>query len=92
MSLLALAGTNSATGGYEIANSLKFEDDNDEWLYRTNASGTNRKTWTVSWWFKQTELRSVNGAAAEHWQGGGYGEATRAGIFADDRIWIDRRW
>ena len=89
MSLLALAGTNSATGGYEIANSLKFEDDNDEWLYRTNATGTNRRTWTVSWWFKQTELRSVNGAAAEHWQGGGYGEATRAGIFADDRIWID---
>ena len=89
MSLLALAGTNSATGGYEIANSCKFEDDNDEWLYRTNATGTNRRTWTVSWWFKQTELRSVNGAAAEHWQGGGYGEATRAGIFADDRIWID---
>ena len=78
-----------STGGYEIGNSCKFEDDNDEWLYRTNASGTNRKTWTVSWWFKQTELRSVNGAAAEHWQGGGYGEATRAGIFADDRIWID---
>ena len=38
MSLLALAGTNSATGGYEIANSCKFEDDNDEWLYRTNVS------------------------------------------------------
>src|SRR6056300_97473 len=89
MSLLALAGTNSATGGYEIDNSCKFEDDNDEWLYRTNATGTNTKTWTVSWWFKQTELRSVNGAATEMWQGGGYGEATRAGIFADDRIWID---
>ena len=89
MSLLALAGTNSATGGYDIDNSCKFEDDNDEWLYRTNVSGTNTKTWTVSWWFKQTELRSVNGAAAEMWHGGAYGEATRAGIFADDRIWID---
>ena len=87
---LGVGGANSAVaGGYEIENSCKFEDDNDEWLYRTNASGTNTKTWTVSWWFKQTELRSVNGAAAEHWQGGGYGEATRAGIFADDRIWID---
>jgi hypothetical protein len=79
----------SISTGYDIDNSVKLEDDNDEWLYRTNASGTNRKTWTVSWWFKQTELRSVNGAAAEHWQGGAYGEATRAGIFADDRIWID---
>jgi len=86
---LGVGGANSATGGYEIANSCKFEDDNDEWLYRTNASGTNTKTWTVSWWFKQTELRSVNGAATEHWTGGAYGEATRAGIFADDRIWID---
>ena len=83
------ANRGSISTGYDIDNSCKFEDDNDEWLYRTNASGTNRKTWTVSWWFKQTELRSVNGAAAEHWQGGGYGEATRAGIFADDRIWID---
>jgi len=89
MSLLALSGTNSVSGGYDIDNSLKFEDDNDEWLYRTNVSGTNTKTWTVSWWFKQTELRSVNGAATEHWTGGAYGEATRAGIFADDRIWID---
>ena len=78
-----------STGSYEIDNSCKFEDDNDEWLYRVNASGTNTKTWTVSWWFKQTELRSVNGAAAEHWQGGAYGEATRAGIFADDRFWLD---
>jgi len=83
------ANRGSISTGYDIDNSCKFEDDNDEWLYRTNASGTNRKTWTVSWWFKQTELRSANGAATEHWQGGVYGEATRAGIFADDRIWID---
>jgi hypothetical protein len=90
MSLLALSGTNSAVaGGYDIANSCKFEDDNDEWLYRTNATGTNRRTWTVSWWFKQTELRSVNGAATEMWHGGAFGEATRIGIFADDRLWID---
>ena len=83
------ANRGSISTGYDIDYSCKFEDDNDEWLYRTNASGTNRKTWTVSWWFKQTELRSVNGAATEHWQGGAYGEATRAGIFADDRFWLD---
>jgi len=83
------ANRGSLATGYDIDNSCKFEDDNDEWLYRANVSGTNTKTWTVSWWFKQTELRSVNGAATEHWTGGAYGEATRAGIFADDRIWID---
>ena len=47
------ANRGSISTGYDIDNSCKFEDDNDEWLYRTNASGTNRKTWTVSWWFKQ---------------------------------------
>ena len=83
------ANRGSVSTGYDIDNSCKFEDDNDEWLYRANVSGTNTKTWTVSWWFKQTELRSVNGAATEHWTGGAYGEATRAGIYADDRIWID---
>ena len=89
MSLLALSGTNSVSGGYEIDNSCKFEDDNDEYLYRTNASGTNRKTWTVSWWFKQTELPSTRSSYVEHWQGGVYGEATRAGIDQYDRLWID---
>ena len=29
MSLLALSGTNSVSGGYDIDNSCKFEDDND---------------------------------------------------------------
>ncbi len=89
MSLLALSGTNSVSGGYEIDNSCKFEDDNDEYLYRTNASGTNRKTWTVSWWFKQTEVPSTRSSYVEHWQGGVYGEATRAGIDTSDRLWID---
>ena len=83
------ANRGSIPTGYDIDYSCKFEDMNDEWLYRTNVSGTNRKTWTVSWWFKTTELRSINGAATEMWQGGAYGEATRAGIFADDRLWID---
>jgi hypothetical protein len=87
--LTKAANRGSIATGYDIDNSCKFEDDNDEWLYRTNASGTNTRTWTVSWWFKLTELRSVNGAAVEMWHGGAYGEATRAGIFADDRIWID---
>jgi hypothetical protein len=89
MSLLALAGTNSATGGYEIDNSCKFEADNTEIIYRTNESGTNRKTFTVSAWFKRTEL----GADQQVWHGGNNGEATRMGIlsyqYADDNLWVD---
>ena len=55
MSLLALAGTNSATGGYNIDNSLKFEADNTEYLTRTPSSAGNEKTWTWSGWVKYTE-------------------------------------
>ena len=87
--LQRLHNRGSISTGYEIANSCKFEDDNDEWLYRTNATGTNRRTWTVSWWFKLTELRSVNGQATEMWQGGVFGEATRAGVDNNDRLWVD---
>ena len=87
--LQRLHNRGSISTGYDIDNSCKFEDDNDEYLYRTNASGTNRKTWTVSWWFKQTEIPSTRSSYVEHWQGGVYGEATRAGIDNNDRLWID---
>jgi hypothetical protein len=83
------ANRGSISTGYDIDNSCKFEDDNDEWLYRVNVVGTDTKTWTVSWWFKQTELRSVNGSATNHWTGGVYGEATRAGVDEYDRLWVD---
>jgi len=45
-----------STGGYEIGNSIKFEADNSEQLYRTPSSDGNMKTWTYSVWFKRTEL------------------------------------
>ena len=47
-----------ATGGYEIDNSLKFEQDNSEAMTRTATAsqGGNRKTWTWSGWIKRTEL------------------------------------
>ena len=56
MSLLALSGTNSASGGYDIDNSLKLEPDNSEYLSITNTSAGNRRTATYSFWLKRTEL------------------------------------
>ena len=38
MSLLAVAGANSASGGYNIDNSLKLEEDNTEYLHYTPSS------------------------------------------------------
>ena len=59
MSLLALSGTNSVTGGYEIDNSCKFEIDNSECLTKTFSSAGNRKAWTWSSWVKRTELNNT---------------------------------
>jgi hypothetical protein len=66
MSLLALSGTNSVSGGYEIDNSLKLEPDNTEYLSRTIGSTSNRKTFTVSCWFKRTELKAGAADANGH--------------------------
>ena len=38
MSLLAVAGANSASGSYVVDNSLKFESDNSEYLERTQGT------------------------------------------------------
>jgi hypothetical protein len=56
MSLLALSGTNSVSGGYDIDNSCKFEPDNTEYLVKTPSSDGNRRTFTTSMWVKRTEL------------------------------------
>jgi hypothetical protein len=68
---------------------LKFEADNTEIIYRTNESGTNRKTFTVSVWFKRTEL----GATQEVWHGGRNGELVGIGMITysgfADQLWVD---
>tara|TARA_B100001939_G_scaffold39235_1_gene30513 strand:+ start:28 stop:1386 length:1359 start_codon:yes stop_codon:yes gene_type:complete len=53
---LGVGGANSASGGYDIDNSVKLEADNDERFTRTPSSAGNRKTWTFSAWVKRTEL------------------------------------
>ena len=56
---LGVGGANSAVaGGYDIENSLKFESDNVESLTKSQTA-SNRKTWTVSFWFKRTKINSA---------------------------------
>ena len=45
-------GSNSAVAGYEIDNSLRFNDGDSAYLGRTPSSASNRKTWTWSAWVK----------------------------------------
>ena len=83
------ANRGSLATGYEISNSLKLEADNTEYLYKANDSGTNRKTFTVSMWFKRTELSNDY---MQLWQGGDSGGATRLGFYGGtpkEAIWVD---
>jgi len=41
-----------SSGGYEIDQSLRFEDSRSAYLSRTFVTPTNRKIWTFSVWFK----------------------------------------
>ncbi len=54
MSLL-IPGTNSIKDtGYDVANSLRFDDGSTDYLNRTLGTASNRKIFTVSYWIKKT--------------------------------------
>ena len=52
--------TNSASGGYDITNSLRFNSASSDNLSRT-PSASNRKTWTFSTWIKFSRTGSNQG-------------------------------
>jgi hypothetical protein len=52
---LILGANSLAGGGYEIDNSLRFNDGSSDYLSRTQSTG-NRKTWTYSVWIKRSQL------------------------------------
>jgi hypothetical protein len=62
------ANRGSISTGYDIDNSLKMESDNSESMTRTPSSSGNRKTWTLSFWFKRTELGATE-RLFEAWDG-----------------------
>ena len=54
-----ILGTNAVTGGYEVANSLRFDDGSSDYLSQTFSGAGNQRTFTISFWFKRSNL--VNG-------------------------------
>ena len=50
--------TNSASGGYDVTNSLRFNSGSSDYLNRTPASATNRKTFSFSTWVKRSKTAS----------------------------------
>lgn len=68
------ANRGSVSTGYDISNSLKLEHDNDEQLERASSDG-NRRTWTLSCWFKMSDIDADYGYVLQHF--GVNNQATR---------------
>ena len=54
-----IVGGNQSSGGYEVANSLRFNDDDAPYLDRTPASASNQKTFTYSFWVKRANISTA---------------------------------
>ena len=52
---------NSATGGFDIDNSLRFNDGDSAYLSKTFGSAGNRRTYTISTWVKRSNLSTTQG-------------------------------
>jgi len=59
MSILNNSIVPASAGGYEIDNSLRFNDDDSAYLSWTPSSAGDRKTWTWSGWVKRGNLGSA---------------------------------
>ena len=51
---------NSASGGYEVANSCRFNNDDNAELSKTPGSDGNRRKWTFSCWVKRSQISSTH--------------------------------
>ena len=53
MTAQTILPANTLSGGYDVANSLRFNDGSSDYLNRTLGTPTNNKKWTLSFWFKK---------------------------------------
>ena len=51
---------NSASGEYEVANSCRFNNDDNAELSKTPGSDGNRRKWTFSCWVKRSQISSTH--------------------------------
>jgi len=51
-----ILASNSASGGYNVANSLRFNSASNDFLSRTNGTPTNNKILTFSAWIKRSNI------------------------------------
>ena len=82
------ANRGSISTGYDIDNSLKFEEDNTEMMEQNPSAGGNRRTFTVSLWMKRSEISTTGNS---QWIIGAIGASETAALSIDpsDVIFLD---
>ena len=53
-------GASGQSTGYEINQSIRFDEGNNAYMHRTPSGASNRRTWTWSGWLKHSGT-SANG-------------------------------
>ena len=57
---MLIVGGNQSAGGYDVDNSLRFNDGSDDSLTRAFPSAGNQRTWTFSTWVKRAYISNAN--------------------------------
>jgi hypothetical protein len=57
---LIIPSNSISAGGYVVDNSLRFNDGSSDYLNRTPGSTSNRRTFTISTWFKRSGITGAN--------------------------------
>ena len=76
--MVSILGANSVSGGYEVSNSLRFNNDDSPYLTFTPSSAGDRDVWTWSAWIKTSgvgtlPLFTAGAGAGGGWSSGGTG-------------------
>jgi len=56
--MIILPANTLSTGGYEVANSCRFNDNDTAYMHKTPSSSGSQRTFTFSTWWKQGDLAS----------------------------------
>ena len=61
--MIILPANTLSSGGYEVANSVRFTRNDNGYMSRTFGTPTNRKKFTISFWLKRTSITISGGMA-----------------------------
>jgi len=56
--MIILPANTLSSGGYEVANSCRFNDGDSAYMHKTPGSAGNRRTFTISCWVKRSSLET----------------------------------